>query len=127
MQISNRNGWGNSYLLSMTKSFLIWTLTLTVCFLVVGFPLVVILMTVGVLAAIVLQSILPASAIVLVSGGFLGVTTVIILISSLLLTIKGIRPDEVQWLGWLHETDKDKINKNPIYASCPLTCGIENI
>ncbi|BAQ64146.1 hypothetical protein [Geminocystis sp. NIES-3709] len=127
MQISQRNGWGNSYLFAMTKSFLIWTLTLTVCFLVVGFPLVVILMTVGVLAAVVLQSILPASAILLVSGGILGVTTVLIMLSSMVLTLKGIRPDEVQWLGWLHDTDKDKINQNSIYASCPLTCGIENI
>lgn len=127
MQVSQENSWRNSYLFAMTKSFLIWTFTLTVCFLVVGFPLVVILMTVGVLAAIVLQSILPASAIVLVSGGILGATTVAIIISSLFLTIKGIRPDEVQWLGWLHDTDKDKINQNSIYASCPLTCGIENM
>lgn len=127
MQVSQGNSWINSYLFAMTKSFLIWTFTLTVCFLVVGFPVVVILMTVGVLGAIVLQSILPASAILLVSGGILGVTTVAIVISSLFLTIKGIRPDEVQWLGWLHYSDKDKVNQNSIYASCPLTCGIENI
>lgn len=125
MQVSHRGGWGSSYLFAITKSFLIWTVTLTVCFLVVGFPLVVILMTVGVLSAIVLQSILPATAIVLVSGGFLGVTTILIMLSSMILTIKGVRPDEVQWLGWLH--NQDKLRSYSVYASCPLTCSIDNI
>lgn len=32
MHISNQNTWHDSYLLSMTKSFLVWNLTLTVCF-----------------------------------------------------------------------------------------------
>ncbi len=122
MQISNQNTWHNSYLLSMTKSFLVWSLTLTVCFLVVGFPLVVILMTVGVLAAVVLQSVLPASAIVLVSSGMLGVTLFSILFSSIILTAKGIHPNEVKWLGWLQ--DNDKATRRTLYASCPLTCGI---
>jgi len=125
MQISERGSWVNNYLVSMTKSFLIWTLTLTVCFLVVGFPLVVVLMTMGVLAALILQSIIPASAIVVVAGGILGATAVLIMLASLLLTFKGVRPDEVQWLGWLH--DKNKISQDSVYASCPLTCGIENI
>ena len=122
MQMSNQNTWRDSYLLSMTKSFLIWSLTLTVCFLVVGFPLVVILMTVGVLAAVVLQSVLPASAIVLVSSSMLGVTLFCILFSSIILTIKGIHPNEVKWLGWLQ--DNDKATHRPLYASCPLTCNI---
>lgn len=125
MQVSNQNSWQNSYLLAMSKSFLIWTFTLTVCFLVVGFPLVVVMMTVGVLAAVVLQSILPASAILLVSGSILGVTTVVIMFSSILLTLKGVRPDEVEWLGWLH--DKKTMEQGSIYASCPLTCGINKI
>ncbi|MBL1211642.1 hypothetical protein [Geminocystis sp. GBBB08] len=125
MQVSNQNSWHNSYLFGMSKSFLIWTFTLTVCFLVVGFPLVVIMMTVGVLAAVVLQSILPTSAILLVSGSILGITTIIILLSSIFLTIKGIRPDEVQWLGWLH--DKETMKQTSVYASCPLTCGINQI
>lgn len=125
MEVSNQNRWQNSYLLAMSKSFLIWTFTLTVCFLVVGFPLVVIMMTVGVLAAVVLQSILPASAILLVSGSILGITTVMIMFSSILLTLKGIRPDEVQWLGWLHDTKT--IEQTSIYASCPLTCSISQL
>jgi hypothetical protein len=125
MQVSNQNSWHNSYLLAMSKSFLIWTFTLTVCFLVVGFPLVVVMMTIGVLAAIVLQSILPASAILLVSGSILGITTVVIVLSSILLTLKGVRPDEVEWLGWLH--DKKTMEQGSIYASCPLTCSVNQI
>lgn len=122
MQVSNQGSWRDSYLLSVAKSFLIWNLTLTVCFLVVGFPLVVILMTVGVLAAVVLQSVLPASAIVLVSSSMLGVTLFCILVSSIILTVKGIHPNEVKWLGWLQ--DNDKATGRALYASCPLTCGI---
>jgi Mn2+/Fe2+ NRAMP family transporter len=109
----------------MTKSFLIWALTLTVCFLVVGFPVVVVLMTIGVLAAIVLQSVLPASAILLVATSILGGTVTLILFSSVLLTIKGVNPEEVKWLGWLRE--KEQINSNPIYASCPLTCSLHQV
>ena len=125
MQVSNQGSWQNSYLLAMAKSFFIWALTLTVCFLVVGFPVVVILMTVGVLAAIVLQSVLPASAILLVSGSILGSTAMIIMLASVLLTIKGVNPEEVKWLGWLREQDSK--NETPIYASCPLTCSISQI
>lgn len=124
MQISNQGSWQNNYLLAMAKSFFIWTLTLTVCFLVVGFPVVVILMTIGVLAAIVLQSVLPASAILLVSAGILGGTAILIMLSSVLLTIKGVNPEEVKWLGWLRE---EPLNSNPVYASCPLTCNITQL
>lgn len=122
MQVSNQGSWHDSYLFSMTKSFLIWSFTLTVCFLVVGFPLVVILMTVGVLAAVVLQSVIPTTAIVLVSSSILGVTLLCILLSSIILTVKGIHPNEVKWLGWLQ--DNDKVSRSALYASCPLTCGI---
>jgi hypothetical protein len=125
MQVSDQKSWRSGYLLAMSKSFLVWAFTLTVCFLVVGFPLVVIIMTVGVLAAVVLQSILPASAILLVSSSILGVTTVVIMFSSILLTIKGVRPDEVEWLGWLH--DKETMKQSSVYASCPLTCGIHRV
>ena len=125
MQVSNQGSWQSSYLLAMAKSFLIWSLTLTVCFLVVGFPVVVVLMTVGVLAAIVLQSVLPASAILLVSGSILGGTVMVIMFASVLLTIKGVNPEEVKWLGWLREQDSK--NTTPIYASCPLTCSISQV
>ena len=125
MQVSNSGNWQSSYILAMTKSFLIWTLTLTVCFLVVGFPVVVVLMTISVLAAVVLQSVLPASAILLVSTGILGSTAAIIVLSSMLLTIKGVNPEQVKWLGWLRE--QEPINSNPIYASCPLTCSLHQV
>jgi hypothetical protein len=125
MQMSNSGSWRSSYVLAMIKSFLIWTLTLTVCFLVIGFPIVVVLMTIGVLAAIVLQSVLPASAILLVSTAMLGGTAAVILFSSVLLTIKGVNPEEVKWLGWLRE--KEPINSSPVYASCPLTCGLHQM
>ena len=125
MQISNQGSWQNSYLLAMTKSFFLWTLTLTVCFLVVGFPVVVVLMTIGVLAAVILQSVLPASALLLVSAGILGGTAMIIMLSSVLLTIKGVNPEEVKWLGWLRE--EKQLNSNPIYASCPLTCNVTQL
>ncbi|WP_069790939.1 hypothetical protein A5482_007495 [Cyanobacterium sp. IPPAS B-1200] len=126
MQISQRDGWQNNYFVTIAKSFLLWTFTLTVCFLVVGFPVVVILMTVGILGAIILQSILPASAILVVTGSILGSMAVTILLSSLLLTLKGIDPRDVRWLGWLHDSE---INQQilPLYASCPLTCDVEHI
>ncbi|MBE9222377.1 hypothetical protein IQ215_06675 [Cyanobacterium stanieri LEGE 03274] len=126
MQISHRDGWQGNYLVAIAKNFLLWTLTLTVCFLVVGFPVVVILMTLGVLGAIILQSILPASAILVVSGSILGSTAVAILVSSLLLTLKGIDPHDVKWLGWLHDHEA-KQQILPLYASCPLTCDINHI
>jgi hypothetical protein len=122
MQVPNQASWQNNYLLSIAKSFLIWAFTLTVCFLVVGFPLVVVIMTVGVLASVVLQSILPASAIVLVSGGILTVISLLIMFASVILTVKGVHPHDVKWLGWLQE--KDKTSSQPVYASCPLTCSI---
>ena len=122
MQVSNQASWQSSYLFAIAKSFLVWAFTLTVCFLVVGFPVVVVIMTVGVLASVVLQSILPASAIVLVSGGILSIISLLIVFSSIVLTAKGIHPDDVKWLGWLQE--EEKTTQKPVYASCPLTCGI---
>lgn len=124
MQISHQSQWLNSQVISGLNSFLIWTLTLTVCFLVVGFPLVVILMTVGVLAAFVLQSVFPASAIVLVAGTMFSVTVMGIILGSIMLTLKGINPNEVKWLGWLQD---NKTAHKPMYASCPLTCNINKL
>ncbi len=123
MQVTNRGSWQDVYLLGVLKSVLVWMFTLTVCFLVVGFPVVVILMTVGVLAAMVLQSVFPASALILVSSGMLGVTLCVIFVSSIVLTLRGIHPSEVKWLGWLQE--REKTSPKTVYASCPLTCSIE--
>lgn len=125
MQITHTENWKNSYLINSMKSFLLWSFTLTVCFLVVGFPIVVILMTIGALSALILQSILPASAVLLVSGSILGGTVMAIAFCSIALTLKGIHPQDVRWLSWLHGDDKP-INSS-IYAACPLTCNVINI
>lgn len=125
MQITNQESWKNSYFIGVIKSFLLWSFTLTVCFLVVGFPIVVVIMTVGALSALVLQSVLPASAVVLVAGSILGGTVLAIALCSIGLTLKGIHPQDVRWLSWLHGDDKP-VN-NSIYASCPLTCSLTNL
>ncbi|HIK37008.1 MAG: hypothetical protein NZ901_07825 [Geminocystis sp.] len=125
MQVTNRGSWRYGYLLGVLKSVLVWMFTLTVCFLVVGFPVVVILMTVGVLAAMVLQSVFPASALIVVSSGMLGTTMCVIFVSSIVLTMKGIHPSQVKWLGWLQE--REKTSPKTVYASCPLTCGLDQV
>lgn len=125
MQISTQESWQESFLIGFGRSLFLWSFTLTVCFLVVGFPVVVIIMTVGALMALVLQSILPASAVLLVAGSILGITILAIALSSISLTLKGIHPQDVKWLSWLHGDDKP-IN-NSTYAACPLTCNITNL
>jgi len=107
----------------MIKSFLIWTFTLAVCLLVVGFPLVVVMATVGCLLSIVLQSIMPASAVLLVAGGLIMFNVMAVLIAAGVLTAKGIHPNQIRWLSWLHgEADKAQTT---VYAACPLTCEIK--
>lgn len=125
MQITNQEGLRNPYLLGIIKSFLLWIFTLTVCFLVVGFPVVVVIMTIGALSALVLQSILPASAVLLVTGSILGSTVLAIVLSAIALTLKGIHPQQVSWLRWLHGEAKPE--NNSTYAACPLTCSLTNM
>jgi hypothetical protein len=125
MQITHRENGVNIYLLGIIKSFLLWSFTLTVCFLVIGFPAVVIIITVGSLATLVLQSIFPASAVLLVVASILGMTVLAITLSAIALTFKGIHPQDVSWLSWLHGQDKPVHNST--YAYCPLTCGLNNI
>ena len=112
----------NSYV-GLIKSFLVWSFTLTVCLLVVGFPVGALMVTVGLLATIVLQTVLPASAVLLVTGSIFSLNIAIVLIGAAVLSLRGIYPEEVSWLNWLHE-QKDLIN-TPVYASCPLTCQLE--
>jgi hypothetical protein len=114
---------GKTYSLLMIKSFLIWTFTLAVCLLVVGFPLVVLMATVGCLLSIVLESVMPVSAVLLVAGGLVLCNVMAVIIAASVLTIKGIHPNEVKWLSWLHgEADK---TQTTVYAACPLTCEIK--
>lgn len=114
----------NNYV-GLTKSFLIWSFTLTVCLLVVGFPVGALIVTVGLLATIILQTVLPASAVLLVTGSILSLNVAIVVIGAAALALRGVNPEEVSWLNWLHG-HKDLIN-TPVYASCPLTCQFDII
>lgn len=93
-----------------------------VCLLVVGFPVVVLVMTVGALMAIVLQSILPISAVLVVASFIIGGTMMSVFLAAAMLTIKGVHPQEMSWLTWLH--GKEVVASEPVYASCPLTCEL---
>jgi len=107
----------------MIKSFLIWTFTLAVCLLVVGFPLVFLMATVGCLLSIVLQSVMPVSAVLVVAGALIMFNVMAVVFAAGVLTIKGIHPQEVRWLSWLHgEVDQTQTS---VYAACPLTCEIK--
>lgn len=110
--------------LDVSKSFLIWCLTLTVCLLVVGFPIGVLVVTCGILATVVLQAVLPSSAVVLVTGTILCSNVCVVVLGAAILAFKGIRPEEVSWLNWLHGADENRFS-TPIYASCPLTCELQ--
>ena len=120
MELASRNSWGKFYSLAVVKSFLIWSFTLIVCLLVVGFPLVVLMVTAGSLMAVVLQSVLPVSAVLVVAGGIIGANLLVVFLAAAMLTLRGIHPQEVSWLRWLHG---DAIHPNTsVYATCPLTC-----
>lgn len=123
MTLTQSQSLGKSYSLSTIKSFLIWTFTLAVCLLVVGFPLVVLMVTVGAVLAIALQSVLPVSAVLLVAGILIGANVLTVLLGAAVLTFKGIHPQEVRWLSWLHG-DADPLHSS-VYAACPLTCDVE--
>lgn len=111
----------NSYF-SFIKSFLIWCFTLTVCLLVVGFPVGALVVTIGLLAAVILQTVLPASAVLLVTGSIFVLNLAIVLLGAAVLSWKGIHPEEVSWLNWLH--GEKELLHTPVYASCPLTCQL---
>ncbi|MEM8642246.1 MAG: hypothetical protein AAGG51_26040 [Cyanobacteria bacterium P01_G01_bin.54] len=121
MLLTQRQQWRPDYLARL-KSFLIWSFTLAVCLLVVGFPLVFLMATIAVLATVVLQFVLPTAAVLLVAGGILGSNILIVLLGAAILTIKGIHPEEVRWLHWLHGNSTEVAQ--PRYAACPLTCGL---
>ncbi len=122
MELTQRSTIGKFYSLTFVRSFLLWTFTLAVCLLVVGFPLIVLMATVGVLAAIILQSVLPMSAVLLVAGSLIGFNVLAVLIGAAILTFKGIHPQDVSWLRWLH--GEATPSHSSVYASCPLTCNL---
>lgn len=122
MQLAQKSGWNQAYWLAIVKSFLIWSFTLTVCLLVVGFPLVVLMVTFGALSTLILQSVLPVNAVLVVAGGLIGANLLAIIFGAAILTFKGIHPQDVSWLRWLH--GEAEPTHTPIYASCPLTCSL---
>ena len=122
MELSQGSGYGKSYSLTVIKSFFIWSFTLTVCLLVVGFPVVVLMATFGALATVILQAVLPISAVLVVASSLIGGTLLAIFMGSAILTFKGIHPQEVRWLRWLHGDAKP--SHASVYASCPLTCDL---
>lgn len=122
MALATQESLVKSYSLAMVKTFLIWTFTLGVCLLVVGFPLIVLMVTVGSLLAITLQSVLPISAVLLVAGILISANVMAVLCGAAALTFKGIHPEEVSWLNWLH--GKHDALHTSIYAACPLTCDL---
>jgi uncharacterized membrane protein YhaH (DUF805 family) len=124
MELAPRQGLEKSYVVAFIKSFLIWSFTLIVCLLVVGFPLVVLMMTIGSLAAIVLQSVLPVSAVLVVAGSIIGFNLLAVFIGAAVLTLKGIHPQDVSWLDWLH--GEANVLHTSVYAACPLTCDLKD-
>ncbi|MFN5516448.1 MAG: hypothetical protein ACK5CA_17370 [Cyanobacteriota bacterium] len=113
---------GNLGALTALRSFSVWAVTLAVCGLVVGFPLVVLMATLGVLATLVLQFVLPLSAVVLVTGLLVGGNLLAVLVGAALLTLKGVRPQDVSWLSWLQEDNRP--SHQSVFAACPLTCEL---
>jgi hypothetical protein len=122
MELTQKQNWNQLYSLTIVKSFLVWSFTLTVCLLVVGFPAVVLMFTVGAFLAVGLQSILPVSAVLLVAGGLIGANVLAIFAGAGILTFKGIHPEDVSWLRWLH--GEERLSHTSVYASCPLTCSL---
>ena len=125
MELTQRPNLLKSGFLIMLKSFLIWSFTLTVCFLVIGFPLGVVIVSVGAILSIAAQSVLPVSGILLVTGSLIAIQVLGVMVSATILTSKGIHPEDVSWLHWLHGNPNPL--KTPIFASCPLTRDIAGL
>lgn len=122
MEMTTRENLTKSYSLAVLKCFLVWTFTLAVCLLVVGFPLIVLMVTFGALLAITLQSVLPVSAVLLVAGSLIGINVLAVVVGAAVLTFKGVHPQDVRWLNWLHG-EPDPLHTS-VYAACPLTCDL---
>ena len=123
MELTSRENLTKTYSLAIVKTFLIWSFTLAVCLVVVGFPLIVLMVTIGCLLAIALQSVLPVSAVLLVAGSLIGINVLAVVIGAAALTIKGVHPQEVRWLNWLHG-EPDPLHTS-VFAACPLTCELK--
>lgn len=114
-----------SAILPTIKSFLIWAILLEVCFLVVGFPLVTLIIAAAAVVAIALQSVMSASAVLWVVSIVIGANLLAVLFTAASLSLRGIHPNEVSWLGWLTQDDINQLI--PRYPACPLTCGLDPV
>lgn len=124
MQLTQVRTPSKSRYVATAKSFLIWCFALTVTLLVVGFPLIVLMATIGALLSITLHPILPVSAVLIVAGGTIAANILAVVAGAGVLTAKGIHPQEVRWLSWLHGDAEP--SSSTTYAACPLTCDIES-
>jgi hypothetical protein len=122
MALTNSQSLGKAYTFFFAKSFLVWAFTLLVCSLVIGFPILILVVTVGSLLAVTLQAVLPMSSVLLVAWGIFGFHILGVLLTSAILTLRGIHPQDVSWLTWLNGKANSK--SISVYASCPLTCDI---
>jgi hypothetical protein len=108
---------------ALVKSILVWTFALTVCMIVIGFPMLIMVVALASLVAVMLHAIMPVGAVLVTAVGFVGIHALGILLASTYLTLRGIHPQDVDWLRWLHgQENPDNV---AVYAACPLTCEIE--
>ncbi len=105
------------------KSILVWTFALTVCMIVIGFPMLIMVVALASLVAVMLHAIMPVGAVLVTAVGFIGIHALGILLASTYLTLRGIHPQDVDWLRWLH--GQENPGNTSVYAACPLTCEIE--
>lgn len=122
MQVTQSQGLVQNQFFGVIKSFSIWCFTLTVCFLVVGFPVVAVITAITSIFALALQSVLPMSAILLVASSVIGLNLSAIVLISAGLTLKGIHPQQVRWLRWLH--GQNNLKQTAKFAACPITCDL---
>ena len=81
----------------------------------------------GLLATIILQTVIPASAVLIVTGSIFALNIAVVLLGAAILSFKGIYPEQVSWLHWLHGKDDFLLSNSPVYASCPLTCDLSKV
>jgi hypothetical protein len=116
---------GGLSVLSTVKNILIWSFVLAVCMIVVGFPILLLVVAVGSLLAFALHAFMPLTAMLYTVVGFVGIHILGILGVSTFLTLKGVYPQEIDWMNWLRGQENPM--NTAVYASCPLTCDINSV
>jgi hypothetical protein len=116
---------GGLSFLSTVKNILIWSFVLAVCMIVVGFPILLLVVAVGSLLAFALHAFMPLTAMLYTVVAFVGIHILGILGVSTFLTLKGVYPQEIDWMNWLRGQENPM--NTAVYASCPLTCDINSV